>query len=106
MSDKKPTPPPFSFKFNPAAHILFGNVTLEDIDRGNGTGLTSTQLNEIAVDDEPSSTMTNNDIDKKGDEKDAKLIKVKIIIKSPFTQNSVNILANLSVKDVKHIMST
>ena len=27
---------------------------------------------------------------------------MKIIIKSPFTQNSVKILANLSVKDVKH----
>ena len=68
MSDTKPTPPSFSFKLNPAAPVLFGNVTLEDI--MNGTVLTSTQMNEIAIDDEPSNNMTNNDSEKKSDTKD------------------------------------
>ena len=36
----------------------------------NGTVLTSTQLNEIAIDDEPSNNMTNNDSEKKSDKKD------------------------------------
>ena len=67
MSDKKPTPPTFSFKHNPASPVLFGNVTLEDI--MNGTVFTSTQLNEIAIDDEPSNNMTHNDSDKKSDKK-------------------------------------
>ena len=54
MSDKKNTPP----SFNPAANVLFGNATLEDI--LHRTVLTSTQLNAIAVDDEPSNAMADN----------------------------------------------